>query len=124
MKNEIICEPKVSIKFLSEQSEHDKMEDQDQESIEESIKKLQISGNERLMTIIVKDEPLVCDMNILQQECDYFKALERFHKDKQSSIELKEEIDHEILKIIYEYLLGGKLKIDLNNFQILLQGCL
>ena len=114
----------MSIKFLSEQSEHDKMEDRYQESIEESIKKLQISGNERLMTIIVKDEPLVCDMNILQQECDYFKALERFHKDKQSSIKLKEEIDHEILKIIYEYLLGGKLKIDLNNFQILLQGCL
>ena len=83
------------------------MEDQESESIEESIKKLQITGNERLMTILIKDEPLVCDMNILQQECDYFKALERFEKDNQSSIELKGEINHNILKIISNHIVHG-----------------
>ena len=103
-------------------SEHGKMEDQ--EGIAKSLKKLQLNEDERLMTIVIENESIVCDMKILQQECDYFKALERFKKDNQSSIELKGEIDYDTLKIIYEYLLGGKLKIDLYNFQILLQGCL
>ena len=118
MENIRICETNL-MNFVSE---HGKMEDQ--EGVEKSLKKLQLNEDERLMTIVTENQSFVCDMNILQQECDYFKALERFEKDNQSSIELKGEIDHNILKIIYEYLLGGKLKIDLNNFQILLQGCL
>ena len=105
-------------------SEHGKMEDQ--EGIEATLKKLQISASEEenLMTIVIKDEPVVCDKHILKQECDYFKALNRFEKDSQSSIKLKGEIECSTFKIIYEYLLGSELKIDLHNFQVLLQGCL
>ena len=70
-------------------SEHGKMEDQ--EEIEKSLKKLQLNEDERLMTIVIENESIVCDMKILQRECDYFKAFERFKKDDQSSIELKGE---------------------------------
>ena len=51
-------------------SEHGKMEDQ--EEIEKSLKKLQLNEDERLMTIVIENESIVCDMKILQQECDYF----------------------------------------------------
>ena len=96
---------------------------EDQNDIEKLLEKLQID-EENLMTILIENEPFVCDRNILQQECDYFKALERFEKEKNSVVELKGEIEYDTFKIIYEFLLGSQMKINLKNFQIILQGCL
>ena len=86
VKNIRICFEPNEINFVSE---HDKMEDQ--EDIEKSLKKLQLNEKERIMTLKIKNELLACDMNILQQECDYFKALERFEKDNQSLMALRKK---------------------------------
>ena len=75
---------------------------EDQNDIEKLLEKLQID-EENLMTILIENEPFVCDRNILQQECDYFKALERFEKEKNSVVELKGEIEYDTFKIIYEF---------------------
>ena len=90
-----------------------------------SIKKLHINNTEEgkeLMTIVCEGKKLICDKEILLKECDYFKALERFEK-KSNEIELKGEIDFDVLEIIINYLSKGQqLPIDLNNFQNILQG--
>ena len=91
-----------------------------------SIKKLHINNTEEgkeFMTIVCEGKKLTCDKEILLKECDYFKALERFEK-KSNEIELKGEIDFDVLEIIINYLSKGQeLPIDLNNFQNILQGC-
>ena len=95
---------------------------EDEDAALECLERLHISEEKSFMTILVDGTRLDCDKEILVDECDYFKALKRF--DSQSDqIELKGEIEYEILKCILDYLVGGQLDVNLSNFQPVLQGC-
>ena len=95
---------------------------EDEDAALECLERLHISEEKSFMTILVDGTRLDCDKEILVDECDYFKALKRF--DSQSDqIELKGEIEYEILKCILDYLVDGQLDVNLSNFQPVLQGC-
>ena len=84
--------------------------------------KLEINDRNKIITVRINDEAISCDREILQNECEYFKALNRFEENS-CEIEIKGGISYVILKIILDFLSEGHLKIDLSNFQEILQGC-
>jgi len=72
----------------------------------------------------VGGEEFICDKKLLVSDCDYFKAFINFEENDSNTIEIKCGIDSDSCKIILNFLSYGTLKINLSNFQAVLQCCL
>ena len=74
--------------------------------------------------IKIEGEEFCCNRQLLESSCDYFKALQSFDSSDQAELVIKGGLDSQSFCIILEFLKDGILKIDLSNFENILQSCL
>lgn len=74
--------------------------------------------------IKIDQEEFCCNRQLLESSCDYFKALQSFDSSRQDELVIKGGMDSQSFCIILEFLNDGNLKIDLSNFQKILQSSL
>ena len=74
--------------------------------------------------IKIEEEEFCCNRQLLESSCDYFKALQSFDSSHQDELVIKGGLDSQSFCIILEFLNDGNLRIDLSNFQTILQSCL
>ena len=74
--------------------------------------------------IKIDQEEFSCSKQLLESSCDYFKALQSFDSSHQDELVIKGGLDAQSFGIILDFLNDGNLKIDLSNFQKILQSCL
>ena len=74
--------------------------------------------------IKIGQEEFRCNKQLLESSCDYFKALQSFDSSYHDELVIKGGLDSQSFCIILEFLNDGNLRIDLSNFQTILQSCL
>jgi len=93
-----------------------------EQDLSDALISLKVSNSE--FRILVEGKEIICDKKLLVSECDYFKALVNFEEDVSNTIEIKGGVDSDSCKIIFDFLSHGTLKVNLSNFQAVLQSCL
>ena len=74
--------------------------------------------------IKIEGEEFCCNKQLLESSCDYFKALQSFESSHKDELVIKGGLDSQSFCIILEFLNDGNFRIDLSNFQTILQSCL